>query len=200
MGKAFIIDTRESVFTIRESEVIEIVDMTLRCRVEGEVFNVKRGNYFATKEKAEEKLEEIIYIGKYKARKKDKRTNTWKCAYCGKVIYNKADVTVDHITPKSRGGKTTDDNLTICCKSCNTLKSSKTKERYVRLLKANSKRKARNSHIYKRKIRYSAYNRHGKNIESVARMDGTNISIKYIGHYANVVDRALAQYNLRNVG
>ena len=48
MGKAFIIDTRESVFTIRESEVIEIVDMTLRCRVEGEVFNVKRGNYFAT--------------------------------------------------------------------------------------------------------------------------------------------------------
>ena len=197
MDKAFIIDTRTSTFTVREAEVIEIVDMVLKCRVNGEVFTVRKGNYFETRQKAEDKLEEINYVGRYKARKKNKRTNTWKCAYCGKTLYNKSDVTVDHIIPKSKGGKTTDDNLTISCKSCNGLKSSKSKEHYLHLLKVNSKRKAHNPHMYKRKIRYSAYNRHGKNIESIARMDGTNISIKYIGHYVNMVDKVLEKHNLK---
>ena len=59
MDKAFIIDTRTNVFTVKEAEVIEIVDMVLKCRVDGEVFKVRRGNYFETKKRAEEKLEEI---------------------------------------------------------------------------------------------------------------------------------------------
>lgn len=40
------------------------------------------------------------------------------CAYCG---YNK-DLTLDHVIPKSRGGKTHWDNLVTACKRCNSKK------------------------------------------------------------------------------
>lgn len=198
MGNAFIIDTRTKTFTVKEVKIIGYVDMALKCRLDNDILTIKKGNYFDTKQQAEEKLDEIIYVGRYKTRKKNKRTNSWKCSYCGKVIYDKSEVTVDHIIPKSKGGTTTDDNLTICCKSCNGLKSSKSKEHYLNLLKVNSRRKMHNPGAHKRKIRYTAYNRHGKNIESIARMDGTNISMKYIGNYVNVVDRALEKHNMRN--
>ena len=56
MDKAFIIDTRTNVFTVKEAEVIEIVDMVLKCRVDGEVFKVRRGNYFETKKKGRRKI------------------------------------------------------------------------------------------------------------------------------------------------
>lgn len=194
-NRVFIVDTRTRTFVVREAEALGCRDMVLKCKCENEIFNVRKGNYFKTKKEAEDKLEEIIYIGRYKARKKNRHTNSWKCAYCGKIIYDKADATVDHIIPKSKGGTTTDDNLTICCKSCNGLKSSKTKSHYLRLLKANNKRKANNPNMYKKKIRYTAYNRHGKNIESIARMDGNNISMKYIRNYSNLVDRVLNEYN-----
>jgi 5-methylcytosine-specific restriction endonuclease McrA len=41
-----------------------------------------------------------------------------KCQYCG---INK-DLTLDHVIPKSRGGKTSWDNLTTACKHCNSRK------------------------------------------------------------------------------
>lgn len=60
-----------------------------------------------------------------------KKTHEHVCVYCGKQITNKKDdLTVDHILPVSRGGQTTEENLSICCKSCNLDKSDMTLEEY----------------------------------------------------------------------
>ena len=41
-----------------------------------------------------------------------------KCLYCG----SKKDLTLDHVLPKARGGKTTWNNLATACKRCNSKK------------------------------------------------------------------------------
>lgn len=49
----------------------------------------------------------------------------YACQYCGKTGKMK-DFTFDHVVPKSRGGKTTWDNIVTCCSSCNSKKGDKT--------------------------------------------------------------------------
>ncbi|PIP36265.1 MAG: HNH endonuclease [Desulfobacterales bacterium CG07_land_8_20_14_0_80_52_14] len=44
-----------------------------------------------------------------------------KCHYCGKPFPARA-LTMDHIVPLSRGGKSTKGNLVTSCKECNTQK------------------------------------------------------------------------------
>ncbi|MFT5883659.1 MAG: 5-methylcytosine-specific restriction endonuclease McrA [Arcticibacterium sp.] len=46
------------------------------------------------------------------------------CVYCGKG----RDLTIDHVLPKSRGGKTNWSNLVAACKACNGLKGNNTPE------------------------------------------------------------------------
>ena len=48
----------------------------------------------------------------------------YTCVYCG----NKKNLTIDHILPKSRGGKNTWTNMITCCQSCNRQKGDKTPE------------------------------------------------------------------------
>ncbi len=50
--------------------------------------------------------------------------DNYECVYCGK---NK-DLTIDHIIPKSRGGKNTWLNLVTCCSKCNSFKNDRTPE------------------------------------------------------------------------
>jgi len=45
------------------------------------------------------------------------------CAYCGS---HSKDLTVDHIMPASRGGKTNFDNCIAACRPCNNKKGSRT--------------------------------------------------------------------------
>jgi len=45
------------------------------------------------------------------------------CQYCGKKLSLK-DCTIDHVLPKSRGGKNTWGNIVISCLSCNTYKGN----------------------------------------------------------------------------
>jgi 5-methylcytosine-specific restriction protein A len=45
------------------------------------------------------------------------------CYYCGKV-FKPGDLTMDHIVPLARGGRSTKDNLVACCKECNTRKKT----------------------------------------------------------------------------
>lgn len=45
------------------------------------------------------------------------------CAYCGASAHK---MTMDHIVPKSRGGPSSFENCVACCRSCNTLKGSRT--------------------------------------------------------------------------
>jgi 5-methylcytosine-specific restriction endonuclease McrA len=57
------------------------------------------------------------------------RTNIFKrddnaCTYCGSA----KDLTLDHVMPKSRGGKTSWENLITACKRCNSKKGHQTPE------------------------------------------------------------------------
>ena len=48
----------------------------------------------------------------------------YQCQYCG-CKPGTQELTIDHIIPKSLGGKTTWENCVLCCVSCNSLKGSK---------------------------------------------------------------------------
>lgn len=50
-----------------------------------------------------------------------------KCQYCNKHL-NKIDSTIDHVIPKSRGGKNIWENTVLSCKTCNEKKNDKTPE------------------------------------------------------------------------
>ncbi len=45
------------------------------------------------------------------------------CHYCGRKVGIK-NLTMDHVIPLSRGGRSTKGNLVPCCKQCNTAKQS----------------------------------------------------------------------------
>jgi len=51
----------------------------------------------------------------------------FECQYCGHEVSEKS-ATVDHVIPKSRGGKSTWINYVIACKPCNSLKGNRTPE------------------------------------------------------------------------
>lgn len=48
-----------------------------------------------------------------------------QCQYCSKAL-TKATATVDHVVPRSKGGKDTWENTVIACLSCNQRKGDKT--------------------------------------------------------------------------
>lgn len=68
---------------------------------------------------------------RHAAREKQKarelrKTQWWKariadgvCHYCGKS-FPPDELTMDHVVPISRGGKSTKGNVVPCCKDCNT--------------------------------------------------------------------------------
>lgn len=56
-----------------------------------------------------------------------KRDN-YQCVYCQES--DKKQLTLDHVIPKSKGGKDTWDNLVTACKRCNNEKSDLTLEEY----------------------------------------------------------------------
>lgn len=60
-----------------------------------------------------------------------KRGNPHICYYCGKVITDEKDLTVDHKIPRSRFGKTWYSNLCICCSECNKEKGDMTDTEYI---------------------------------------------------------------------
>ena len=70
------------------------------------------------------KLIRTLYINRVPFSKKNVLIRDgFKCAYCGGV---KRKLTIDHIIPKSRGGKTDFENCVSSCKSCNNKKGNKT--------------------------------------------------------------------------
>ena len=50
-----------------------------------------------------------------------------RCQYC-QVLLSAAQITIDHVLPKSQGGITSFLNCVVCCKDCNSKKSSRTPE------------------------------------------------------------------------
>lgn len=51
------------------------------------------------------------------------KTAAGTCYYCGRKVGFK-NLTMDHIIPLARGGRSTKNNLVPCCKECNTKKKS----------------------------------------------------------------------------
>ena len=69
------------------------------------------------------KLIRTLYINRVPFSKKNVLIRDgFKCAYCGG---DGRKLTIDHIVPKSRGGKTDFENCVASCKSCNNKKGSK---------------------------------------------------------------------------
>lgn len=57
-----------------------------------------------------------------------------RCQYCGK---HGADLTIDHVIPRHRGGQHTWDNVVTACKSCNHRKGGRTAaEAHMSMLRA----------------------------------------------------------------
>ena len=61
-----------------------------------------------------------------------KKTRWWRekvqkglCYHCGKTFSSK-ELTMDHLVPLVRGGKTGKNNIVVSCKKCNSQKSFKT--------------------------------------------------------------------------
>ncbi|MBT8361219.1 MAG: HNH endonuclease [Desulfobacterales bacterium] len=52
-----------------------------------------------------------------------RKTAAGKCHYCHH-IFKHQELTMDHLVPLSRGGRSTKDNLVPCCKTCNTKKQT----------------------------------------------------------------------------
>jgi 5-methylcytosine-specific restriction endonuclease McrA len=46
------------------------------------------------------------------------------CQYCGTALAS-SELTLDHVTPRSRGGASTWENLVACCHSCNRKKGNR---------------------------------------------------------------------------
>lgn len=71
--------------------------------------------------------EEAVRVERHKARQLrgsqwwQRRCAKGRCYYCGAAT-DPADLTMDHIVPLSRGGKSTKSNIVPACKTCNTKK------------------------------------------------------------------------------
>ena len=50
-----------------------------------------------------------------------------KCQYCGKK-FSTSELSLDHVLPRSQGGKATWDNIVCCCVRCNVRKGGRTPE------------------------------------------------------------------------
>lgn len=68
-------------------------------------------------------------IKKEKDKTKKLRQSQWwqkqlqlgKCNYCGEQ-FPKGFLTMDHVVPLARGGKSSKGNVVVCCKDCNSKK------------------------------------------------------------------------------
>jgi 5-methylcytosine-specific restriction endonuclease McrA len=49
----------------------------------------------------------------------------WRCQYCGERMEICA-LTLDHVIPRSAGGKTSWENVVTCCRGCNGRKANRT--------------------------------------------------------------------------
>ena len=56
-------------------------------------------------------------------RERAKMRTGGRCWYCGEHI-PRGETTLDHVIPRSHGGRKRNDNLVLACKRCNQLKAA----------------------------------------------------------------------------
>src|SRR3990172_2228478 len=81
---------------------------------------------------------EVIVLQKYEdigqrsvvfSRRNIFKRDKYTCQYCGHQFRSKVamrDLTIDHVMPKSRGGKSTWENCVLACIDCNKVKADRT--------------------------------------------------------------------------
>jgi 5-methylcytosine-specific restriction endonuclease McrA len=71
-----------------------------------------------------------------------------RCQYCG----SKKQLTIDHIIPRSKGGKHSWDNVVIACATCNSRKGDRTLEQASMLLLTEAKAPAHPAIVFAEKF------------------------------------------------
>lgn len=74
----------------------------------------------------------VRYDGYHRRQPKFNRINIFRrdgdaCQYCART-FAKRELTLDHVVPRSMGGRSTWDNVVCCCVACNRKKGGKTPE------------------------------------------------------------------------
>ena len=93
----------------------------------------EQGHYIATPSMSIRVPEVIIlrtFNGFFRQEVRFSRRNIFErdkntCQYCGKR-FAKADLTIDHVVPRSKGGRDTWQNLVLACVKCNVRKGNRT--------------------------------------------------------------------------
>lgn len=81
------------------------------------IISVKGDDYFS------KNYDSNIAISRRMLFKRDRHM----CAYCGSVLHDKS-LELEHVIPKSKGGKTTWTNIVSACRQCNAKKDDRTPE------------------------------------------------------------------------
>jgi 5-methylcytosine-specific restriction endonuclease McrA len=98
-----------------KSEVLKYADKAITC-ANGSVFNIPLVIRLI-------KVIRMIYKNRVPYSKKNIMVRDgYKCVYCG----SKDELTIDHMVPSSRGGKTSFENCVTACRSCNNKKNNRT--------------------------------------------------------------------------
>jgi 5-methylcytosine-specific restriction endonuclease McrA len=63
-------------------------------------------------------------------REKVLRRDRHRCVYCGEA-FPAAELTLDHVEPRMRGGDASEGNLVACCQACNALKGGMAAWRFL---------------------------------------------------------------------
>ena len=63
-----------------------------------------------------------------------------RCAICGKKISSYDELTVDHIIPRSKGGKNVLSNCQLAHRACNSKKNDTMPDKFEQLLRYNKRR------------------------------------------------------------
>ena len=63
----------------------------------------------------------------------------YTCQYCG-ATPGRAELTVDHVAPRSKGGETTWENVVTACRRCNVRKGNRTPEEAGLILRSKPSR------------------------------------------------------------
>ena len=135
MTKEFNMKTLKLDATYRPLGVVDCIEALVLCIV-GKAIAVEEYEEKISSPSVTFKLPSVIVLKKivkfFGGDMTPNRTNViWRdnnnCQYCnGK--FSSSDLTLDHIVPKSRGGKNTWTNLVACCERCNQLKRDRTPE------------------------------------------------------------------------
>jgi 5-methylcytosine-specific restriction endonuclease McrA len=105
-----------SLLTLGKVEVVEEYDREIRSR------------YLIIKMPAVVRL--VNMFRRHKQRVKFSRQNImardrWSCQYCGTKVTTE-EMTMDHVVPRSQGGRTEWENIVTCCVDCNAKKADRT--------------------------------------------------------------------------